>query len=84
MFHPFNSNNPSKLISVSIKCQQNDEMQHHGFGYLSYEEDFKFHFDGPCIMEKGNIIEALLFLSDFRTIYFIFDKDGKPYISTNY
>jgi hypothetical protein len=53
MFHPFNSNNPSKLISVSIKCQQNDEMQHHGFGYLSYEEDFKFRFDGPCIMEKG-------------------------------
>jgi hypothetical protein len=84
MFHPFNSEVPSKLISVNIKCQKNEEMQYHGFGYLSYEGDKILRFDGPCIMENGKIIEALLFLSAFRTMYFIFDKDGKPYFSTNY
>jgi hypothetical protein len=57
-------------------------MKYDGFGYLSYEENFRF--DGPCIMENGKIIEALLFLSDYRTMYFIFDKDGRPNFSTNY
>jgi hypothetical protein len=84
MFHPFNSKDPSNRISVNLKCQLNEEMQHHGLGYLSYEEDINFRFDGPCIMENGKLIEALLFLSIHRTIYFIFDNDGKPYISTNY
>ena len=82
MFHPSNCEDPSKEIEVDIKCQQNEEAQYHGLGYLSYEGDNRF--EGPCIMENGKIIEALLFVSDFRTIYFIFDKDGKPYFSTNY
>ena len=85
MFHPFNCENPSTEIEVSIKCQWNEELQqYHGFGYLSYEGDKILRFDGPCIMENGKIIEALLFLSAYRTMYFIFDKDGKPYFSTNY
>lgn len=84
MTHPFNSEDPTMKISVNLKCQKNDEMQHHGLGYLSYESKNNLPFDGPCIMENGKIIEALLFVNEFRTFHFLFDQDRRPYISTNY
>ena len=84
MFHPFNSEDPLMQISVNLKCQKNDEMKHHGLGYLGYESNNNLRFDGPCIMENGKLIEALLFVNEYRTIHFLFDKDHRPYISTNY
>ena len=84
MFHPLKAWDTNSMIKVKYQGQTNEQSQPDGIGTLIYNKADNQPFDGPCIMQDGKLVEALLFVSNNRSVFFVFDQDGKPYFTTAY